>query len=159
MNKLSSIADNKIKKKKLNGYYRKKTYDSKKTYDNKNLFNCDDDIAGIDTKIKKYPSLIKKNLFLDNSVNKNPFGSKNEFKLKKIKTFNIPVILHTNSITTNTSFGEKPMKKVTFSTVEIIRVEKYKKYNALCNFSKNQIKKNMDEVKQNENESSNCFIF
>ena len=51
------------------------------------------------------------------------------------------------------------MKKVTFSTVEIIRVEKYKKYNALCNFSKNQIKKNMEEVKQNENESSNCIIF
>ena len=159
----SSLVDNKNKKKKTNGFYRKKTYDSKKVYDNKNLFNFDEEISGIDSKIKKYPSIIKKNLFLENNIHKiqNPFSNRNEIKLKKIKTINIPVFHHCNSITTNTSDGEKekPMKKVTFSTVEIIRVEKYKKYNALCNFSKNQIKKNMEEVKQNENESSNCIIF
>ena len=50
------------------------------------------------------------------------------------------------------------MKKVTFSTVEIIRVEKYKKYNIASNYSKNLIKKNMEEIKENDNEQK-CFIF
>ena len=51
-------------------------------------------------------------------------------------------------------------KKVTFSTVEIIRVEKYKKQNLINNISKTLIQKNMDEVKNNSNnEQLNCFIF
>jgi len=152
MHKLKTV-DNKLKKKKTNGYVRKQTYDCR------NIINLDEDISEMDTKIKNYPSIIKKNLFLENPINTNRSNNRSIVKLKKIKTFNIPILNHCNSITTNTSYGEKSMKKVTFSTVEIIRVEKYKKYNALCNFSKNQIQKNLEDVKQNDAESNSCFIF
>ena len=152
MHKLKTI-DNKLKKKKTNGYVRKKTFDCR------NIINLDEDISDMDTKIKNYPSIVKKNLFLENSINTKRANNRSIVKLKKIKTFNIPILKHCNSLTTNTSYGEKSMKKVTFSTVEIIRVEKYKKYNALCNFSKNQIKKNLEDVKQNDTESNSCFIF
>ena len=161
MNK-TIIIDNLYKKKKPSQYYRQKTYDCKKIIiDKKNFCNFDEEKNEIDLKIKKYPSIIKKNLFLNNdSSYKNPFITRNQIQLKKIKTFNIPVFKQfkrCSSITTNTSEGEK-MKKVTFSTVEIIRVEKYKKYNARCNFSKHQIEKNMEEMKLNKNEF-NCNIF
>ena len=43
------------------------------------------------------------------------------------------------------------IKKVTFSTVEIIRIENYKKYNKI-----NTIKKNEENISINE---SNCTIF
>ena len=47
----------------------------------------------------------------------------NIIKLKKV---NKPKLNHCKSITTtSTSFGEKSVKKVTFSTVKIIRFENY----------------------------------
>ena len=154
------IIEDKIKKiKKTNDYYRQKANECNKKDDNSNILSFDDETYEIDKKIKKYPSIIKKNTFMDHKLKfKNPFKSRNKLQLKKIKTFNIPILNHCNSITTNTSVGEK-MKKVTFSTVEIIRVEKYKKYNAICTFSKNQIMKNMEEAKHNQNESNACSIF
>ncbi len=128
-----------------------------KTFDYKNIVNLDENISEMDVSIKTIPSIKNKNLFIQNPMKIKAFN--NTIKLKKIRTFNIPSFKHCNSISSTTSsFGEKVVKKVTFSTVEIIRVEKYKKYNAISNFSKNQIMKNMEEIKKNENENI-CFIF
>jgi len=72
----------------------------------------------------------------------------------KYKLFN-----DNNSITTNCS-DFKGIKKVTFSTVEIIRVAKYKKYNACNNFSNANIQKNINEVKNSKiKDDIPCMIF
>ena len=64
-----------------------------------------------------------------------------------------------NSITTNCS-DFKGIKKVTFSTVEIIRVAKYKKFNACNNFSNANIQKNINEVKNSKiKDDIPCMIF
>ena len=128
----------------------------KKTYDPKNIINLDTDISEMDTHIKFYPTIKKKNSFIERPIKTIPFSNinLNNKKFIKKKSYN-----DTNSITTTTSYrGEKAMKKVTFSTVEIIRVEKYKKYNAMNNFSKRLIDKNMEEFKQNDSKIS-CSIF
>lgn len=134
-------------------------YARKKTYDYRNFINLDQDTSEMDVNIKTIPTIRKKNTFIEKPVKIDA----NNFPiiLKKKNCFNISKVNHCNSITTNTSYREKPLKKVTFSTVEIIRVEKYKKYNLACNYSKNLIKKNMDEIKNNcnnENESI-CMVF
>ena len=130
-----------------------------KTYDYKNIINLDDDISEMDVNINQIPTIKTKNLFSQNPLKNKPNNNNNNIiTLKNKNSFNISTYKHCNSITTNTSCGEKTMKKVTFSTVEIIRVEKYKKYNATSNYSKNQIKKNMEEFKENDNEQ-NCVIF
>jgi len=128
----------------------------KKTYDPKNIINLDTDISEMDTHIKNYPTLKKKNSFIERPIITIPFSNINLNKKKfiKKKSYN-----DTNSITTTSSYGkEKAMKKVTFSTVEIIRVEKYKKYNAMNNFSKKLIDKNMEEFKKTDSKIS-CLIF
>ena len=58
-----------------------------------------------------------------------------------------------NSATTkfSTDTVNDKIKKVTFSTVEIIRIENYKKYNKL-----NTIKKN--EIKNNDSLDNNCIL-
>ena len=56
-----------------------------------------------------------------------------------------------NSTTSKSSINDK-FKKVTFSTVEIIRVANYKKYNKL-----NTIKKNVNNYSWLTEQ--NCFIF
>ena len=72
----------------------------------------------------------------------------------KYKLFN-----DNNSTTTNCS-DFKGIKKVTFSTVEIIRVAKYKKYNACNNFSNANIQKNINEVKNSKiKDDIPCMIF
>ena len=101
------------------------------------------------------PTIKTKKLIFDMPEKIKAFN--NTIKLKKQMNNNISSLKHSNSITTNNSIGEKVVKKVTFSTVEIIRVENYKKYNARCSFSKEIIKKNMEEMKQNESEV--CSIF
>ena len=93
-------------------------------------------------KKKIQTSVYKKNYIYRDNLN-------NSVKLRKSK-FNIKND-DSNSITTKTSFNDK-VKKVTFSTVEIIRVANYKKYNKL-----NSIKK-MDK-KSNEGENDMCSIF
>jgi len=130
-----------------------KPLNRKKTYDPKNIINFDTDISEMDTHIKNYPTIKKKNSFIERPIRTIPHINLNNKKFIKKKSYN-----DTNSITTTTSYGEKAMKKVTFSTVEIIRVEKYKKYNAMNNFSKSLIDKNMEEYKQNESKLS-CLIF
>ena len=128
----------------------------KKTYDPKNIINLDTDISEMDIHIKNYPTLKKKNSFIERPIKTIPFSNinLNNKKFIKKKSYN-----DANSITTTTSYGgEKAMKKVTFSTVEIIRIEKYKKYNAMNNFSKRLIDKNMEEFKQNDSKIS-CSIF
>ena len=128
----------------------------KKTYDPKNIINLDTDISEMDTHIKNYPTIKKKNSFIERPIKTIPFSNinLNNKKFIKKKSYN-----DANSITTTTSYGgEKAMKKVTFSTVEIIRIEKYKKYNAMNNFSKRLIDKNMEEFKQNDSKMI-CLIF
>ena len=129
----------------------------KKTYDCKNIIKLDDDISEMDVNIKEIPIIKTKNLFLQNPTSKKRYNN-SIINLKNKNSFDILSLNHSNSITTNTSCGEKTVKKVTFSTVEIIRVEKYKKYNISSNYSKNLIKKNMEEIKENDNEQK-CFIF
>ena len=141
--------DEKSKKPNLSGYVRKKTFDYR------NIINFDEDISEMDINIKEIPTFKKKSFNFDSSKNTRTFNN-----IIKLKNFNKSKLNHCNSITTTTSYREKSVKKVTFSTVEIIRVEKYKKYNANSNFSKNLIKKNMEEVKQqNDNNESTCSIF
>ena len=151
MHKVKTIVNNfKGDNNKINQLIRKKTYDPK------NIINLDTDISEMDIHIKNYPTLKKKNSFIERPIKTIPFSNinLNNKKFIKKKSYN-----DANSITTTTSYGgEKAMKKVTFSTVEIIRIEKYKKYNAMNNFSKRLIDKNMEEFKQNDSKIS-CSIF
>ena len=63
------------------------------------------------------------------------------------------------SSTTNFTYHEKNIKKVTFSTVEIIRVEMFKNYNEKSNFSKESIQQNIKDLKSEKNDMSLCSIF
>ena len=63
------------------------------------------------------------------------------------------------SSTTNFTYHEKNIKKVTFSTVEIIRVEMFKNYNEKNNFSKESIQQNIKDLKSEKNDMSLCSIF
>ena len=146
MNNLKKIE---LKKQKLVNLKRNKTFD------NKLFINLDTDISEMDVNIKKYETIKKKNLFLDTEPKlKNRLIRNNTYKTKE----------ECNSITTDSSSSNKKerIKKVTFSTVEIIRVEKYKKYNAINNFSKTNIEKNMEEVKYsiyNKENKLSCLVF
>ena len=146
MNNLKKIE---LKKQKLVNLKRNKTFD------NKLFINLDTDISEMDVNIKKYETIKKKNLFLDTEPKlKNRLIRNNTYKTKE----------ECNSITTDSSSSNKKerIKKVTFSTVEIIRVEKYKKYNAINNFSKTNIEKNMEEVKNNiynKDNKPSCLVF
>ena len=134
-----------------------KVYHRQRTYDYKNIIHLDKDISEMKLKIKKIPSIKKKNLFMENFFKKKPFIIPNKFK--SIKTNDKSTIKHSNSITSSTSCPEKVVKKVTFSTVEIIRVENYKKYNVISNFSKMQIQKNMEEYQNNNVIESMCCVY
>ena len=134
-----------------------------KTFETQAFIDLDKDISEMNSninKIKQYQSIKTKNLFLQEKKNlKQTFKANN--KINRVNT-----IINKNknfdcySITTSTSYNDKTVKKVTFSTVEIIRVEKYKKYNAINNYPKAFIQKNMEDVKNNNiNDDSSCFIF
>ena len=132
-------------------------YARKKTYDYKNCINFDNENSKVEINIKNGSSKNKKKSFkvLPVTINATNFP----IILKNRNCFNISSINHCNTITSIASYREKPLKKVTFSNVEIIRVENFKKYNLACNYSKNQIKKNMDELKNNELQTNICLIF
>ena len=132
-------------------------YVRKKTYDYKNGINFDNENSKVEINIKNVSSKNKKISFKNLPVKIN--ATNFPIILKNKNCFNISSINHCNTITSIASPREKPLKKVTFSKVEIIRVENYKKYNLACNYSKNQIKKNMDELKYNEFQSAICLIF
>ena len=128
----------------------------KKTFENQSFIDLDKDISEMKVNIKEYETIKKKNLFLED---KNSIKKEIKNKMHRINTYNVKNN-DCYSIDTCSSYNGKSIKKVTFSTVEIIRVQKYKKYNVINNFSKNEIQKNMEEVKNNENyDESTCFIF
>ena len=93
----------------------------------------------------------------NNKLTKNDFVKK--IKPKKNRIYKYKLFNDSNSTTTNCS-DFKGIKKVTFSTVEIIRVAKFKKYNARNNFSIENIKKNIEEVKNSKKKDDiPCSIF
>ena len=97
----------------------------------------------------------------NNKLIKNDFVKKipEKMKQKKNKTYKYKLFNDNYSTTTNCS-DYKGIKKVTFSTVEIIRVAKYKKYNASNNFSNENIKRNILEVKNSKiKDDIPCSIF
>ena len=57
-----------------------------------------------------------------------------------------------NSITTKSTINDK-LKKVTFSTIEIIRIQNYKKFNKL-----NSTKK-IENIYYNNSENNDCIIY
>ena len=130
----------------------------KKTLENQSFIHLDRDISEMNVQIKQYQTIRKKNLFLENSTPvKNQIKPKN--RILRINTCRMKNY-DCYSITTSTSDIDKSVKKVTFSTVEIIRVEKYKRYNAINSYSKTAIQKNMEEIKNSaNNDESMCFIF
>ena len=132
-------------------------YVRKKTFDYKNCINFDNENSKVEINLKNGSSKNKKKSFKDLPVKIN--ATNFPIILRNKNCFNISSINHCNSITSITSYREKPLKKVTFSNEEIIRVENYKRYNFACNYSKNQIKKNMDELKNNEFQTTICLIF
>lgn len=101
----------------------------------------------------RHNSLTLKRTNISNSLyNKDSENDKlrNTVKVEKYK-YNLKSEDSSNSITTKLTINDK-LKKVTFSTVEIIRVTNYKKYNKL-----NSIKKN--ESNNSIFEDKSCFIF
>ena len=122
---------------------------------------CNFDINISETEVEavdfeKYGIIDDNKIMKENLMKKNPVGLKPKLNNKTNK---YKIINENYSITTNCS-DFKGIKKVTFSTVEIIRVAKYKKYNAKNNFSKLNIQKNILEVKANKNkDESSCNIF
>ena len=131
-----------------------------KTFENQAFIDLDKDISEMNVKIKQYQSIKTRNLFLqDKQSLKQSLEANN--KINRVNT-----IINKNknfdcySITTSSSYNDKAVKKVTFSTVEIIRVEKYKKYNAMNNYSKACIQKNIEEMRGGNNkDESTCVIF
>ena len=105
---------------------------------------------------KKNKTIEDQKVMKENLIKKNLVGLKHKYNNKNNK---YKIANDNYSRTTNCS-DFKGIKKVTFSTVEIIRVAKYKKFNAKNNFSKLNIQKNIIEVKQNKNMfESSCNIF
>ena len=157
----------KINHKKIEPKIKKEHYYPKKEINlNNNLFiNLDINISesnesNVSLNLNKYTTIKNKNIFTDKNLiklKKRPV----KLKPKYIKTNTFKLFKDTNSTTTNTSdFNFKGIKKVTFSTVEIIRVEKYKKINAKNNFPKINIEHNIEELKKNKSkEESFCCIF
>ena len=136
----------------------KKNYINRQQTYNKNLFiYLDKDISEMDVNIKQYQTLIKKNAFLDNEKPIKPINNL-KIKINRAYTDNFRNY-DCHSITTNSSYKDKYLKKVTFSNVEIIRIEKYKRYNAMNNYPKEMIQKNLEEAKNYNNDDSSCFIF
>ena len=131
-----------------------------KTFENQTFIDLDKDTSEMNVNIKQYKSITNKNLFLEDKKRLKQTLKVNN-KIDRISTIkNKKKNFDCYSITTSSSYNDKTVKKVTFSTVEIIRVEKYKKYNAMNNYSKAYIQKNMEDVKNNNiNDESTCFIF
>ena len=84
--------------------------------------------------------------------------------IKKTKMYrsNTYKLFNDNISETTKCSEDKSIKKVTFSTVEIIRIKKFKKYNARNNFPLAEIQKNLNDVKNEKKykkEASLCIIF
>ena len=117
----------------------------------------------MDVSIKKYETIKKKNIFMENKIFKpKPVTTpclKLKTKIMRINTCRSKNEENTSN-TTDSSSNDKRMKikKVTFSTIEIIRVEKYKKLNALNNFPKVCIDNNIEQMKNKKSDGDDKFI-
>ena len=140
-------------------YQRKFTYSN----DNKDFTNFDINISETENEtlnIDKIKPIEKDNInnknIKKNLTKKNSFVPKKKYNKNKIYY----LINDNNSTTTNCS-DFKGIKKVTFSTVEIIRINKYKKFNLQNNFSNDNIQKNIIEVKNSKKNDDDyfCCIF
>jgi len=135
---------------------KKNKFTRRKTLEYKNNIEIDADISDMDKKISKYQLFKKENAFNISNNERNDLN-KPITSNKKIY-FGMPKFKRCNSFSTSTSYAEKGVKKVTFSTIEIIRIDNYKKYNEACNFSKDQIKKTIKELKHNKS-GKMCIVF
>ena len=126
---------------------------------NNDFCDFDIDISETDNETldyEKYRTIEDNKIIKDNLIKKNPVGLKQRLNNKNNKY----KIINDNYSTTTNCSDFKGIKKVTFSTIEIIRVAKYKKYNAKNNFSQLNIQKNILEIKANKNRNeSSCNIF
>ena len=120
----------------------------------------------INTKMKLYKPKEIKRLCFHSKLKFNPSNiiKQNNFSENKTSFYASPKKSDDNLTSTTTylydSRKEHKEKKVTFSTVEIIRVIKYKKYNLSTTFPKYLIKKNLERcqaMKQRNNEM--CLAF
>ncbi len=138
-----------------NQIQRKSTY-----FDNNNeaFINMDINISETEVEsldVSKFKTIENNKLIKNDFVKKIP----EKMKQKKNKSYKYKLFNDNYSTTTNCS-DYKGIKKVTFSTVEIIRVAKYKKYNASNNFSNENIKRNILEVKNSKiKDDIPCSIF
>ena len=99
---------------------------------------------GLDTNRKKFQAVLSKKDFKnEENVNRTLNIQNYKYNLK---------IEDNNSTASKSSINEDKIKKVTFSTVQIIRVPNYKRYNKL-----NTIKKNEDV--SNSLDDKKCIIF
>ena len=138
-----------------NQIQRKSTYSD---INNEAFINMDINIS--ETEVESL-DLSKFKTIENNKLIKNDFVKKIPEKMnqKKNKTYKYKLFNDNYSTTTNCS-DYKGIKKVTFSTVEIIRVAKYKKYNASNNFLNENIKRNILEVKNSKiKDDIPCSIF
>ena len=113
--------------------HRGNQYNKKENYINNNLFiNLDINISesDISLNLNKYKTIKNKNIFNSNiptrpiSLQSSPMKLKSKYNKNNIYKLSN----ETNSTTTNYSdLNLNGIKKVTFSTVEIIRIKKYKK--------------------------------
>ena len=105
--------------------------------------------------LSKFKTIENDKLIKNDFVKKIP----EKMKQRQNKTYKYKLFNDNYSTTTNCS-DYKGIKKVTFSTVEIIRVAKFKKYNASNNFSNENIKRNILEVKNSKiKDDIPCSIF
>ena len=127
--------------------------------------------SGISEKIKKYRSKDIRHLTMkltDLSNKKIKYINKNTNQChftKNLKSFDRNC--YTEKSDTASSYAttfcntqpECKIKTVTFSTIEVIRIESYKKFNAINTISKSLIQKNLYEKRKEQEGSSLCNIF
>ena len=145
----------KFPKLQLNQIQRTMTYSSnnKEAFINLDVNISETDIEPLD--LEKFQTIENEKIIKNDLLQKNPI----KIKTKQKKNYKYKLFNDSNSTTTNCS-DYKGIKKVTFSTVEIIRVAKYKKYNASNNFSNANIQKNINEVKNSKiKDDIPCSIF
>ena len=138
-----------------NQIQRKSTYSD---INNEAFINMDINISETEVEsldLSKFKTIENDKLIKNDFVKKIP----EKMNQKKNKTYKYKLFNDNYSTTTNCS-DYKGIKKVTFSTVEIIRVAKFKKYNASNNFSNENIKRNILEVKNSKiKDDIPCSIF
>ena len=125
-----------------------------KTFNKTKINDLDNELSEGYNDLKKYEFVNKNNKLQNNNLK---FGLNKKDDGHHIN--NNCKFDETNSITTKASCEEKNIKKVTFSTVEIIKVRKFKKYNAINTYSKSFIEKNMKNIEAEKDNGIFCLMF